>query len=228
VVDRFRTTTKGQSELRYWQDRASVEGTLGNDHYEPVYTHQFSLDRAFFAGKRILDIGCGPRGSLEWIPEAAGRIGLDPLADQYREFGIHRHSMNYVGSAAESIPFRDGYLDIVTSINSLDHVDDVTAAITEIARVTRDRGDLLLSVEIGHDPTPTEPIALWFDLLDDLLAWFDVIDRRQYEMPDGHFVNDAYRDGAPFEMSRGKHPGVLVARLRRRPRAESHRSGASC
>jgi SAM-dependent methyltransferase len=204
---------KNASELSYWTGRAAAEITLTNSHYERVYTDQFQLGPEFFAGKRVLDIGCGPRGSLEWMTEAAERVGLDPLVEEYRRFGIDRHKMSYVAAPAEAIPFPDGHFDIVTSINSLDHVDDVDATIREIVRVTRPGGVFLVSVEIGHKPTRTEPISLWLDLVDTLEQWYDVQLRAAYELPAGHMVNDAYLTGGPFREERGKHPGVLVLRL---------------
>jgi len=208
---------KGAHELAYWRQRAAIEVTLGNEHYAPLYTDMFGLTREFYRGKKVLDIGCGPRGSLEWAGEAVERVGLDPLADAYREFGIDKHSMTYVTATAEKIPYADGYFDVVTSLNSLDHVDDPTQAIEEIARVLRRGGTFLLEVEVGHQPTPTEPISLWFDVLDELAAHFEVVSEQRYEMPPGaHLVHDAYRKGGGFDMSRGRHPGVLVAQLRRR------------
>ena len=32
------------------------------------------------------DIGCGPRGSLEWATMAAERVGLDPPVNKYLGF----------------------------------------------------------------------------------------------------------------------------------------------
>ena len=208
---------KGAHELTYWRERAAIEGTLGNDHYAPLYTEMFGLTRDFYRGKKVLDIGCGPRGSLVWAGEAAERVGLDPLADVYREFGTDAHAMTYVPAPAEKIPYADGYFDVVTSLNSLDHVDDPAQTIKEIARVLRTGGAFLLEVEVGHHPTPTEPISLWFDVLDDLAPHFELIAEQRYEMPPGaHLVHDAYRRGGPYDMSRDRHPGVLVAQLRRR------------
>src|SRR5438067_97425 len=120
---------KGGHEMAYWRSRAQVEGTLDNSHYLALYTDMFGLDRSFYAEKRVLDVGSGPRGSLEWATDAAQRVGLDPLAEKYRELGIDDHGMDYVAVPAERIPFPKGHFDIVTSINSLDHVDDVAAAI---------------------------------------------------------------------------------------------------
>jgi SAM-dependent methyltransferase len=211
---------KGREELAYWRSRAEVEGTLNNNHFEALYTEMFGLARQFYDGKRVLDIGCGPRGSLEWATKAAERVGLDPLVDQYRTLGIDRHGMRYVSASAESIPFPNGYFDVVTSLNSLDHVDDPRTAMREIARVVRPTGTFLLEVEVGHSPTPTEPISLWFDILDDLAPYFTVVFERRYEMPPGRQdVHAAYQSGTPFDMSGGRHAGVLVAQLHRKPLA---------
>ena len=211
-----RAPSKGEAELAFWQERVAAEGRLGNSHYEGLFTAMFGLTRDHYAGARVLDIGCGPRGSLEWADHAAERVGLDPLVDGYRSLGIDRHAMTYVAAPAERIPFPDGHFDVVTSINSLDHVDDLAATLAEIARVLRPGGDFLLEVEIGHPATSTEPHDLWFDLLDDLAPSFEVVDERAYELPEGHWVHAAWEDGVPFDRSTGRHPGVLVARLRRR------------
>jgi hypothetical protein len=92
---------KTDAELSFWRERAAAEGALVNDHYERVYLDQFRIDRAFFAGKRVLDIGCGPRSSLEWLTGTSLRVGLDPLAVDYRELGTGRHAMRYVAAGAE-------------------------------------------------------------------------------------------------------------------------------
>ena len=72
--------TKGEAELNYWLGRYNDEKNVFiNYHYEYFYTEHFHLAKEDFTGKRILDIGCGPRGSLEWADNALVRIGIDPL-----------------------------------------------------------------------------------------------------------------------------------------------------
>jgi hypothetical protein len=44
----------------------------------------------FFKGKKFLDIGCGPRGSLEWASQATTRVCADPLAVQYGKLGADK------------------------------------------------------------------------------------------------------------------------------------------
>jgi hypothetical protein len=81
------TIWKTQSELRYWKNRKKEEGEFSNNHYPFFYTTHFDFTINDYRNKRILDIGCGPRGSLEWAQHASERVGLDPLADKYLAMG---------------------------------------------------------------------------------------------------------------------------------------------
>jgi SAM-dependent methyltransferase len=201
--------SKGENEYAYWRHRKRLEGTLGNSHYESFYTEQFGLTRSDYAGKRVLDIGCGPRGSLEWADEALERVGLDPLVPQYRALGIDAHGMTYVESGAEHIPFPDGHFDIVAAFNSLDHVGDVDAAVKEMTRVTKPGGIGLVIVEANHAPTPTEPHTLGWDFLDSCAGW-EVVEQRRVAM-DEHDLYDAWRRGEPWVSG----PGLIGGRLLR-------------
>jgi ubiquinone/menaquinone biosynthesis C-methylase UbiE len=154
------TRWKRLAELHYWKDRKRAERVLANDHYERFCTAHFGLDRSFYEGKVVLDVGCGPRGSLEWASMAALRIGLDPLADRYLRLGTDRHRMEYLCAPAEEIPLDDASCDVALSFNSLDHVEDVARAVAEIKRVTRPGGTFLLLVEVNHPPTACEPHTL--------------------------------------------------------------------
>jgi SAM-dependent methyltransferase/GT2 family glycosyltransferase len=205
--------SKSDAEFFYWQGRHQVEGRLSNAHYERVYTTSFGLQRTDFAGKRVLDIGCGPRGSLEWATDAAERVGVDPLVGRYRELGIERHAMTYVESGAEHIPFPDNHFDVVAALNALDHVDDVDAVIREMTRVARPGGLGLLLVEVNHAPTATEPHSLGWDLLRRFGEW-EVVDERHVKLDETHDVHGSWLRGAPWR----EGPGLLGATLRRKPR----------
>jgi ubiquinone/menaquinone biosynthesis C-methylase UbiE len=156
----------------------------------------------------MLDIGCGPRGSLEWADMAAERVGLDPLVDDYRGLGIDEHAMSYVACGAEAIPFADGHFDVVSALNALDHVDDVAGAIAEITRVTHARGALLLIVEVGHVPTVTEPHTLTWDVLEDFAEWSVALEKRNAMLGEIYASLDADR---PYATGHG----LLSARLTR-------------
>ncbi len=151
---------KEENELHYWKERKKAEGVLTNKHYEHFYTTHFGLTASYYENKIILDIGCGPRGSLIWASMASRRIGLDPLAKEYLRLGARNHQMEYINAPSEAIPLMDSECDAVFSFNSLDHVEDVHQTLKEIKRVTRPGGIFLLLVEVNHPPTQCEPHRL--------------------------------------------------------------------
>jgi len=212
---------KGHAELAFWESRLKQQNPLRNDHFEYFYTTHFGLNREFYRGMKILDIGCGPRGSLEWATDADLRIGLDPLADAYRKLGIDRHTMQYVASSAEEIPFPDESFDIVSSFNSLDHVDDLDAVITEISRVLRASGHFLLISDIHHHPTTLEPTAFSWDVVAKFQPSLQVVKERHFEYTvkseDG--FGDIYgslRRGIPYDHTDPtERYGILSARFRK-------------
>jgi ubiquinone/menaquinone biosynthesis C-methylase UbiE len=204
---------KAQSELNYWKARKAIENVLSNEHYEFFYTTHFGFDKTFFNNKKILDIGCGPRGSLEWAHNASKRVGLDPLAGSYRKLGIEQHKMEYVSAPAEHIPFPDGYFDVVTSFNSLDHVDNLEESINEIIRVVAPGGLFLLLTEVNHPPTAREPISYSWDIVEKFKPALKVAEEKHYERP----VNGMYQGiqaGTPYDHSnKSNRYGILSAKF---------------
>ena len=137
-------------ELKFWNKKAEDEGTLRNDHFKYFYTEHFGLDDASYDGKCVLDIGCGPRGSLEWANMASRRIGVDPLVSEYLRLGADRHEMEYIEAPSESIPLDRAECDIVCAFNCFDHFIDIERSIAEVKRVTRPGGLFLLLVEVNQ------------------------------------------------------------------------------
>jgi SAM-dependent methyltransferase len=205
---------KGWFELQYWKSRCSdANKPLWNAHYESLYTEVFDLQRSDYDGKRVLDIGCGPRGSLEWADMTAQRVGLDPLVPGYLKLGADKHKMEYVASRSENIPFPDEHFDVVACLNALDHVDDLNATIREIKRVSKRGGIFLLSVEVDHPPTPTEPITINENTLRKLSPEFERVSEFRVGTPGDHDLHRAVTTRLPAYVA--GEPGIYVARYRR-------------
>jgi SAM-dependent methyltransferase len=207
---RRRFDPKGAAELEFWRERHAAEGRFANRQFERFFTEQWGIGREFYAGKRMLDLGCGPRGSLEWADMAAERVGADPLVHRYRELGIEAHAMTYVKAGAERLPFDTGHFDVVSCFNALDHVDDVDAAIAEMTRVAAPGALGLLLVEIGHAPTVHEPHTLSWDLLDEFEGW-EALDSWRTGIDAEHDVYGSWLRREPWDGG----PGLLAAKLRR-------------
>jgi ubiquinone/menaquinone biosynthesis C-methylase UbiE len=204
------TPDKGEHEMKYWRARHSAEGTLSNDHFTHFYTAHFGLSFADYEGKRVLDIGCGPRGSLEWADMATERVGLDPLAEQYTKLGTDRHKMTYVASGAERIPFPDGHFDVVCSFNSLDHVDDLDQTIAEIIRVVAPGGRFLLISDLNHEPTACEPVTFSWDIVERFQPALTLIERRDYAKSQKG-VYQSIEAGVPYDHSQTNAYGIISA-----------------
>lgn len=208
----LRRAVKERAEFAFWNGRAASEGVLSNGHYAHFYTKFFELSPDDYRGKSIIDIGCGPRGSLEWAHDATERVGLDSLVNEYRGLGIERHNMRYVDAPAEAIPFPAGYFDFVTSFNALDHVEDFSAALAEIKRVLKKDGTFLLIVEANHEPTVTEPVTVSDgDLKAMLEAVFDIHSWRSWPVPDDHDLYGAMLR-TPQAAPNGQ-PSIIAAKM---------------
>lgn len=203
---------KGRYELNFWRILKLKRGFF-KDHYEQFYTTHFGFDKAFFNGKKILDIGCGPMGSLEWADPASERVGLDPLADSYREFGIDNQKMQYVTAGVEQIPFPDNYFHVVCSFNSLDHLDNLEKAIKEMIRVTAPGGYFLLLTDLRHQPTHCEPVSFSWDIVEKFLPQFELVEENHYEKSAGGMY-ESILAGLPYDHSNKlPHDGVLSAKF---------------
>jgi SAM-dependent methyltransferase len=203
-------------ELSFWRHKFAHEhGRLGNQHYERFYTTFFGLDRAFYAGKRIIDIGCGPRGSLEWADMAEERVGLDTLAKEYRKLGTDRHKMSYVDAGAESIPFAAAHFDVAFSFNSLDHVRDLGRVVAEIKRIVKPGGLFLLITELNHEPTACEPQSFSFDVVDHFAPEFAPTWSQAFEI-EKNLVYQSIDAGRVYDHANPVHrPALLCVKFER-------------
>lgn len=140
-------------EGRRWQQaRAEVRRVLREAAID---------DERFFDGKVVVDIGPGPLGFPDACP-ARVSIGVEPLAEQYREHGLLLEGSDaiYLAVGAEDVPLVSGSVDAIVARNSLDHVDDPDAVLREAKRLLKPGGTLILNFDVGHAPTATEPHTL--------------------------------------------------------------------
>jgi SAM-dependent methyltransferase len=219
LPERARRLYKEHHELRYWR---GVAATMRHNrsqqeheraHYEHFFTAFFGLTKVDYAGKAVLDIGCGPCGSLEWATEARERVGLDPLADAYKKLvEDDRQQMTYRAATSENIPYPDGHFDVVSTLNSLDHVDDIDATIAEMKRVCAPKGRILVIVEIGHAPTPTEPHRLDESVVERFAPEFKPVQLDLAGTGEDHNLYRSLKHQVPYVKGQA---GVIAMRLER-------------
>jgi len=162
---RNRLINKYDFELDFWRSRLEIDkGKFKNSHYERLMlamAEESSDD--FLDGKIVADFGCGPRGSLVWANSALLRIGIDVLADRYAdEFtdSIISHGMIYLKSTENVIPLPSDFVDVVFTLNAIDHVDNFPVMCKEIIRVLKPGGEFIGGFNLEEPASPCEPQQL--------------------------------------------------------------------
>jgi len=160
-----RLIPKYDAELNFWRSRLKInKGKFSNSHYERLLlaiAEEPSDD--FLSGKIVADFGCGPRGSLVWASSALLRIGIDVLADRYAdEFtdNIVSHGMIYLKSTENVIPLPSDFVDVMFTLNAMDHVDNFPVMCKEIIRVLKPGGEFIGSFNLEEPRSTCEPQQL--------------------------------------------------------------------
>jgi arsenite methyltransferase len=102
-------------------------------------------------GERILDVGCGPGYYVAELAEQVGEggsvVGVDssaPMLAVAAERCAELANTEFAEGDATALPVEDGDFDAVVSVQVLEYVPDVEAALAEIRRVLKPGGRVVL------------------------------------------------------------------------------------
>ena len=113
---------------------------------------------------KLLDVGCGPGVmAQEMLDKGFDFWGVDAapaMIDEARQRFTDHEQAHFSVADATSLPYPDGFFDIVTCIGVLDHADNHNAAIKEMTRVLQPGGTLVISF-----PNAVGPYAAWKGLV---------------------------------------------------------------
>ena len=218
---------KRRAELDYWRnlsqeisrDSSTAEQKRQAllqvcwDFASPRYRQALYLGEKDFEGLRILDLGCGPHcGTIGF--SGCSKVGADPLMIEYLGLGypLATHGVSYAQCTGELLPFRDAAFHAVLCVNALDHVDDLSATIREIARVLVPGGRFLGQLNFHPGGRPAEPVALTHNGA--LKLFFDS-GLRLVKILDQGFVPEAGERRYYYELYRQPAAGPSPSRVHR-------------
>ena len=131
------------------------------DPNEYKYMYAFEGDHWWFISRRelviyliqswgkplpvILDVGCGTGGTLWSFRKLGKSFGMDS-SEKSMDFCRRRNLDNVVQSSAEHIAYGNNFFDIVTCLDTLEHVINPIGALLEMKRVLKDDGKIIITV----------------------------------------------------------------------------------
>jgi len=153
------------------------------------FGREFVLDAPMRAGARALkpvnalDVGCGEGRFCRMLREdGVAATGVDPTVALIDEARRRDPGGDYRLGRAEALDFPDASFDLAVSYLSLIDIDDAQTAITEMARILRPGGALLVA-HINAFTTAAEPRGWRRDLSGALRYTFDdYLDSRATEI----------------------------------------------
>jgi ubiquinone/menaquinone biosynthesis C-methylase UbiE len=131
---------EGRNSNYWW-----TVGNYGNLRRFPHWEEMLKLIQEFRRGGRLLDVGCAYGLLVNVASKRFESYGIDisrfavKKSKEYCRGDISRAS-------AVSLPFRDESFDVITIIDTLEHVPDFNRCLKDIVRVLKKAGILLLQL----------------------------------------------------------------------------------
>ena len=127
--------------------------------YTDAYLREYHTE-SLLAGQDVLEVGCGQgHDAAEIVRHCASYVGMDLSGESAavaRREVLSRSttgaSIAFVNSDAENLPFADGQFSLVYSIGVLHHTPGFDEALTQIHRVLRKDGKLVLMLYRSYNP----------------------------------------------------------------------------
>jgi SAM-dependent methyltransferase len=92
----------------------------------------------FPKARSVLEVGCGTGHFTAWLAGQGWRVvGLDRAPAMLAEVRRHRPDIPVLLGDAHSLPLREGAVDLVVFVTTLEFLDDPPMALAEAARVAR-------------------------------------------------------------------------------------------
>ncbi len=112
------------------------------------------------SGGRVLDVATGPGAMIEWMVSALKDyreiIGVDAHQPGTLPELFQRDQIRFMPMDAHHLEFEDASFDTVTISNSLHHLADPQQVLSEIKRVLKPGGHLILYEMYRDDQTETQ------------------------------------------------------------------------
>jgi len=139
-------------------DPASESDEARPDAWRGIHLARYNFAASYVRSQRVLDVACGSGYGLPVLATRARSVvgvDLDPAALRRLRRKALPGARELLAADGCRLPFADGAFEVVTSFETLEHLEDRRAFLGELRRVLRSEGLLILSTPNAN---VTEPL----------------------------------------------------------------------
>lgn len=131
---------------RFVPDSPGSYSSIAYEHW-----HRYAYARRFATGRTVLDVACGEGYGAAFLAESASSVvgvDIDPEALEHAQRTHVRDNLRFVQGSAAALPIEgEKRFDLVTSFETIEHVDDASqrAFVREVRRLLKDDGLFVIS-----------------------------------------------------------------------------------
>ena len=126
----------------------AIPGVTSNFLMQEAYARYKFASKYIKKGDHVLDVACGVGYGTDILAKKAGSaigIDIDRETVVYAQQNFSQNSANFILSAAESTPFKDGYFGTVVSFEMIEHLQNPGIFLKEMVRITKKGGFVIVS-----------------------------------------------------------------------------------
>jgi SAM-dependent methyltransferase len=171
---------KAASPLPFTGERLT-SGYGGQTEIE--HLHRYLLAREWCRDKDVLDVASGEGYGTALLAQVARRaVGVEIAADtvDHASNAYKANNLSFVVGDARSLPIPDATFDVVTSFETIEHFAEQRRFLSEIRRVLRPGGLLIVSTPDRDHYSPAESAANPFHVRELTQAEFETLLRSYF------------------------------------------------
>lgn len=112
------------------------------------HLHRYAVAKGFTTNKTVLDIACGEGYGSNLMAQGAAQVygvDIDKGAVQNAKAKYKQPNLSFLVGSADQIPIPDASVDVVVSFETIEHHDKHDEMLSEIKRVLKADGILIMS-----------------------------------------------------------------------------------